>query len=470
MTIPRFGGVLLLDSVFDGAVAAQQGEWAKRVVLSGRNSVAGSLTSWVGVAMRDIEQGRIGRVCTGGVCHALVNLTNAAHRYATIAASGTALASAARGPIRILAITPGAPETGEKYCIVWVGPPLSEPTEIYARITAATAIDGAANRWWYSWEEVEWSTTANVWEPRAGGLSGGPDSGLGPAVNSVENDNDGEHRESAGVDLDSGDATVTLLPIGANELMPVYLLRRVIEGDEPEAGVWEFRAENDVDVECAEPIDDAAPILYSAFGALGGLLTGLGAGDAGELLPGADHTVIVAASTADEGLAYDYRHRLIAAPMTADGSPVANTTTETAIATVAVGALMDAVGACLRVTFAGDIQSTGSSVSCTLRLKLGGVTIRTWVFTFASTTGGAAGWTAGAVITTRTAGATGNVHVADLGGGVLRTMLQLAAGETSGAIDLTDAGNDLELTAQWSAASTNHSVQVEQVLTEGLTL
>lgn len=67
------------------------------------------------IATQDIPSGSIDRAQVSGVCVALVNVTDAGHGYASVAASNAVLQSSETGPIQILFKPTG---TGEKICAV----------------------------------------------------------------------------------------------------------------------------------------------------------------------------------------------------------------------------------------------------------------------------------------------------------------------------------------------------------------
>ncbi len=131
---------------------------------------------------------------------------------------------------------------------------------VIAWITTATLITGKVNRWYYAWEEVEWSVGASQWQTKVGGRSGGFGFGLGPAVNGAEATNEGTDRESTGVDIDDTDtANVTLIEIGKGGTKPVFRLYRFLDGGAtPANSRWVFSDGNEVDVECTEASQAAA--------------------------------------------------------------------------------------------------------------------------------------------------------------------------------------------------------------------
>lgn len=74
-----------------------------------------SLANDFGILLQPIKDGKVGDCQLSGVCFALVNVTDAAHKYARVDASTYVLQSAAIGPVRVIYKPSG---TGEKGCIV----------------------------------------------------------------------------------------------------------------------------------------------------------------------------------------------------------------------------------------------------------------------------------------------------------------------------------------------------------------
>lgn len=117
-----------------------------------------------------------------------------------------------------------------------------QPRWFLARITGATAVSGANNRWEYDWEQVGLLSTVAV-SP--------PDDALdstdhGKAWNLCELLNDGSGVEGPGWDLDNidGDSTFALKPIAE---CVVQMWAHPDDDGEPR---WIFFAGNVVDGEC----------------------------------------------------------------------------------------------------------------------------------------------------------------------------------------------------------------------------
>jgi hypothetical protein len=91
-----------------------------------------SLDNGFGVLLRPMpNDSSVMDVCQiAGACKALVNVTDAGHKFATVEAGEYVLQSAASGPIRILSNPAGG--TGEKTCAVLLG---SESVAIHRGIT-----------------------------------------------------------------------------------------------------------------------------------------------------------------------------------------------------------------------------------------------------------------------------------------------------------------------------------------------
>jgi len=91
---------------------------------------------------------------------------------------------------------------------------------IYAKITGATLLSGATNRWEYAWEEIE-LTTAGGFQTRTGGLTS---SAKGKALNLCEAFNNGLDVEGPGWDLDNAPTGFEIKPIGQS-VVQLWLMR-----------------------------------------------------------------------------------------------------------------------------------------------------------------------------------------------------------------------------------------------------
>lgn len=91
---------------------------------------------------------------------------------------------------------------------------------IYAKITGATLLSGATNRWEYAWEEIE-LTTAGGFQTRTGGLTS---TAKGKALNLCEAFNNGTGLEGPGWSLTTAPTGFEIKPIGQS-VVQLWLMR-----------------------------------------------------------------------------------------------------------------------------------------------------------------------------------------------------------------------------------------------------
>jgi len=94
--------------------------FANQVAFVGVTATASHAGKFV-VLLEPIADGEIGKACVAGVCPAVVNVTDAGHQFADIAAGQPVLASCASGSALILWKDSG---TGLKWAVVRLGEPL----------------------------------------------------------------------------------------------------------------------------------------------------------------------------------------------------------------------------------------------------------------------------------------------------------------------------------------------------------
>jgi len=144
---------------------------------------------------------------------------------------------------------------------------------------------------------------------------------------------------------------------------------------------------------------------------------------------------------------------------------VTNTTTETTLVSTGVGtatlpANFFVAGKTVRVRARGFYASTGAT-SLTLRLKLGGTTVAASAG-FSSTVSNPA-FEVSADITCRTTGGSGTVFAQGM---FVTTLISSALTSTAATTIDTTASQAVSLTAQWGAASTDHSITVTNLTVE----
>lgn len=147
---------------------------------------------------------------------------------------------------------------------------------------------------------------------------------------------------------------------------------------------------------------------------------------------------------------------------TADSSGIANTTTETDFDvdyTIPAG-LLDTVGNALRITVAGKVSSTGTP-DITLRLKIAGTTVKTYTVTLAGGTDEHFQMTFLAVV--GATGASGSLRVIDLRSVVAGQLVDQSLATAS--LDTTTT-NDIDLSAEWSAADPGNTITLELLAVE----
>lgn len=226
---------------------------------------------------------------------------------------------------------------------------------------------------------------------------------------------------------------------------------------------WWFSATNVVDGPCGE---EDLFLAYAAFGEKGEIFVGTADGDAEPMAAGADGTVLTADSAESTGLRFDWRHRLLDGPLTADGSSLTNTTSETDLnlAVVDIGAALNAAGATVRIVVTGSLAVTGTP-TITFRLKWNSTTL----LALGAVTAAAGGFSVEFLVTCKTTGASGVLRTSALSGfAVARTISIPAPTETT--VDLTDSAADIKLSGQWSAASTSNICTVTTVVATALNL
>ena len=224
-------------------------EWGAKLAVDVASPTTLPAGTWLAVATTPIKAGKIGRIAIGGVTQCLLNVIDAGHGSAGALAGDTTLRSMPRGPCTIIWRESG---TGSgKRAIVHIGTASIVEEVTGWLIGTPTALAGTTNQWEYPWEEVEYHTTIR-WRTRSGGLSSA--GGEPKALNSVEANNQGSARESAGVDIAAtATSTATLLEIGKGSTKPVYRMwRQPIVGGDPGAYRWVFSEGNEIDVACVE--------------------------------------------------------------------------------------------------------------------------------------------------------------------------------------------------------------------------
>jgi hypothetical protein len=163
---------------------------------------------------------------------------------------------------------------------------------------------------------------------------------------------------------------------------------------------------------------------------------------------------------------------------TADGTAVANTTTETIIfpnITIPANYMQD--GRVLRLTAFGKLSTTGTP-TMTFAIRWGGVSGTVLATSEAITMGSGvtnANWSLDALVQTRSNGATGSLFV--MGNVTIHTASTTVASNVFGVsgfdaptavtVDLT-ADTALSLTADWSAASASNTLTGHIYTVEGL--
>jgi hypothetical protein len=149
--------------------------------------------------------------------------------------------------------------------------------------------------------------------------------------------------------------------------------------------------------------------------------------------------------------------RLLSAS-TADSTAIANTTTETDFDvdyTIPAG-LLDTVGNALRITFSGKLSDTASP-DLTLRLKIAGTTIKT--FGPITLTGGTDDhYELSFLAVVAATGASGSLRVIDLRSVVAGQSVDQSLATAS--LDTTTT-NDIDLSAEWSAADPGNTITLE---------
>lgn len=153
---------------------------------------------------------------------------------------------------------------------------------------------------------------------------------------------------------------------------------------------------------------------------------------------------------------------------TADGTPVANTTTETIVfpdTTLPANYMQD--GRLIRITAFGKLSTTGTP-TITFAIRWGGVAGTILATTEAITMGSGVSnvnWNIEAFIQTRTNGSSGsllvfgNCHIHTAAGTVAQNIFSVSGYDAPAAVtaDLT-AATALSLTADWSAASASNTL------------
>ena len=113
--------VLGIDSpIFSPSEAADS--FANQVAFIGVTATASHAGTFA-VLLEPVADGEIGKACVSGVCPAVVNVTDAGHQFADIAAGQPVLTSCASGSAMILWKDSG---TGEKWALVKLGMPSAE--------------------------------------------------------------------------------------------------------------------------------------------------------------------------------------------------------------------------------------------------------------------------------------------------------------------------------------------------------
>lgn len=156
--VDRFGVLHITGVVI--AQADNADEFYARPVLKGDEPDAPTdyIDAWA-IAYEPIKNGKYGRVIVDGVTPALIDVTDAAHRWATIKdAYATKLASGVYGRARILHKPSG---TGDKWCIIRMNDP--GPEALYGKLDAALSAGSSATMsiWWHNGTVLA-DTTENV--------------------------------------------------------------------------------------------------------------------------------------------------------------------------------------------------------------------------------------------------------------------------------------------------------------------
>jgi hypothetical protein len=106
------------------------------------NGDSPALANGFGVLLQAAPDGKFQDSQVSGVCRALVNVTDTAHKYAKPVSGNAILQSATRGPVRILHKPSG---TGERDCAVRLEQDVSLPAEMVVfELTSTLALGGAA--------------------------------------------------------------------------------------------------------------------------------------------------------------------------------------------------------------------------------------------------------------------------------------------------------------------------------------
>lgn len=193
------------------------------------------------VAAESIEIDQVGRAFVSGPVAIRASIGSTGHKFLRTVDGEALLESCAQGVIPLLATPAG---TGTQPVIASLIPD-GRPLRLRAKITLATPISGANNRWAYDWQEVTWSGDAPVPSNTSGGRVS---TTAGLAYNTIEGLNDNSGIQGNGIDLATLPGGFEIVPLGVGA--GVELL-----GPFPgsTAGVfhWLFQAVNQVDGECA---------------------------------------------------------------------------------------------------------------------------------------------------------------------------------------------------------------------------
>jgi len=150
--IPQHGVVVLTTPIV--LPSANEAEWSSRVAVNCQIPATSDALAWIGIAITPIASSKFGRVVVSGAVQAIVNVTNAAHKYAVIQSGVAYLQSAASGPVRLLWHESG---TGEKRAFVALGAAYSPPG-LRFKLSGASAIAGRAFQWDYSGSEASFDS------------------------------------------------------------------------------------------------------------------------------------------------------------------------------------------------------------------------------------------------------------------------------------------------------------------------
>lgn len=193
------------------------------------------------VAAESIEADQVGRAFVGGVHAIQADIVSTGHRFLRTVDGEALLQSCAQGIVPLLTVPAG---TGTQGVIASLTPD-GRPLRLRAKITLATEISGANNRWAYDWQEVTWSGNAPVPSNTSGGRVS---TTAGLAYNTIEGLNDASGIQGNGIDLATLPSGFENVPLGVGagvELLGPF------PGTTAGVKFWLFQAVNTVDGECA---------------------------------------------------------------------------------------------------------------------------------------------------------------------------------------------------------------------------